>query len=421
MSLVVVALAFTLTTTAFAVDTLTTLYKFKGKSDGEYPQSGLTADSAGNLYGTTVNGGTSCTGLLTCGVVFKLSPSSSGTWTQTVLYTFLGGTDGAYPESAPIFDAAGNLYGTTEAGGGSTNCTYGCGTIYELSPNSSGGYTETILYVFQGPNDAYGAGNANLMFDSAGNLYGSTFSGGNGFGSIYKLSPSASGWTYTTLYALTSTNGVYITGTVLMDAAGNFYGTTEEGGYRSGFCGTSGCGVVFRIANTATGYRFDTLFAFRGVNGLQPYGGVAMDATGNLYGTTLFGGAGKTVEGYGVVYKLTPTTQGQWKETILHAFTNGTDGTEPHGRLILDSAGVIYGTSSTTAFRVNQASSGGWQFEVLAPMASGTSNYFVINPLLRDAAGNMYGLTESGGSTLCAHGCGTIYELSPMTKAASKP
>ena len=201
-----------------------------------------------------------------------------------------------------------------------------------------------------------------------------------------------------------------------MDAAGNFYGTTEEGGYSTGSwgCGTSGCGVVFRIANTSSGYRFDTLFTFRGTNGTQPYGGVVMDTAGNLYGTTLFGGT-PTCCGYGVVYRLSPTAQGQWKETILHSFTNGTDGTEPHARLIIDSKGVLYGTSGTTAFRINPASSGGWQFEVLAPMASGTSNYDVINPLVRDAAGNMYGLTESGGSTLCAHGCGTIYELSPIT------
>lgn len=418
---VVIATMMTIATAAFAVDKQSTLYGFKGKADGGNPYSGLIADSAGNLYGTTYDGGISCPSLKTCGTVFELSPSSSGSWTETVLYSFTGGADGAAPEAGLVFDTHGNLFGTAYAGGGSTACEVGCGTIFELSPSSSG-WTETTLYQFQGgtADGQYPLGS--LTFDASGNLFGTAFLGGaNGGGTLYELSPnSTGGWTKTTIYNFTFNQGIYPQNGVIMDSAGNLYGTLSQGGSSAGDCSNGGCGTVFRLSKTSTGWRFGLLYMFESPGGLQPHAGLVFDAAGNLYGANFYGGKTTCTETCGTVFELSPATQGQWKFSLLHSFTGGSDGSHPPSTLIIDSAGNLYGTSfgpPSTVFRISPAASGGWQFEVLATL-SNASVYYNTAPLLRDAAGNLYGAADFGGSTLCKDGCGLVYELSPITTAA---
>ena len=252
------------------------LYSFTG-SDGSEPFAGLIADSSGNLYGTTQSGGASGGH----GVVFKLSPSG----TETVLHTFTGGSDGGIPRAGLIADTGGNLYGTT-AGGGASNA----GTVFKLSPSG----TETVLYSFTGSD---GSGPfAGLIADSSGNLYGTTQSGGasGGHGVVFKLSP---GGTETVLYSFTggSDGGTPRAG-LIADSSGNLYGTTQFGGPG---CGGVGCGVVFKLSPSGTE---TVLYSFTGSDGSGPFPGLIADSSGNLYGTTLSGGASG---GHGVVFKLT--------------------------------------------------------------------------------------------------------------------
>ena len=244
-------------------------------------------DKAGNLYGTTYTGG-----MANRGVVFELTPSGSG-WTETVLHSFTGSPDGAYPSSGMTFDPAGNLYGTTQSGG----CSTGCGTVFELTPSLSG-WTETVLYNFRGPNDGvvpYGG----LVLDPAGNLYGTTpYGGAGGGGTVFELTPSNGGWVFGVLYSfvLEGTGGP--TDTLARSAAGNLYGTVFSGGNFNG-CSGYGCGSVFELSPSGGGWIFTSLHEFHdGKDGGNPYAGVILDPAGNLYGTTsgLLGGDGSVFE-----------------------------------------------------------------------------------------------------------------------------
>jgi uncharacterized repeat protein (TIGR03803 family) len=260
------------------------------------PQGNLTMDAAGNLYGTTFDGGA-----YYYGVVFKLAPNPDGTWTESVLHTFAGGADGAEPTAGLMFDAAGNLYGSTYNGGSdSTSCFFGgCGVVFKLKPNSGGTWEEHILHTFD-----VGAGGTNpsggLTFDAAGNLYGTT--SGNPNGTVFKLAPNPDGtWVESTLYSFfDSAVGIYPNGGLAFDAAGNLYGTTSFGGdLKSSLC-YPGCGTVFELAPTSSGWSETVLRAFHGT-ARNPYAPVILDKKGNLYGTTS-GGTGN----FGVVFKITP-------------------------------------------------------------------------------------------------------------------
>src|SRR3984885_2741843 len=302
-----VAVILTLAAGAWAVDTQSTIYTFESRTDGASPMSGVIADGAGNLYGTTTAGGGACTAITKkgCGTVFGLSPASGGTWTETILHAFTGGTSDGYSPQGLVFDASGNLYGITGAGGTGTVCIggAGCGVIYELSPSSGGTWTETILYNFTGGTD----GNepwGSLVIDASGNLYGVTRAGGaNLDGNIFELSPGSSGWTFTTLHSFATTGGYEPDSGVTLDAAGNLYGTTLRGGDETGTWGCSaGCGVVYRLGNSSTGWRYSQIYVFHGPGGYEPVSGVALDSAGNLYGTTFAGGT-PTCCGFGVVFK----------------------------------------------------------------------------------------------------------------------
>lgn len=385
-----------------------------GKADGGNPQGGLIADAAGNLYGTTYYGGATCALYKTkgCGTVYELLPDGSGGWTEKVLYIFTGGADGAFPTGNLVFDASGNLYGTAFLGG-SSSCSDGCGTVFELSPNSSGGWSESAIYTFTGETDGLGP-YAGLVFDAAGNLYGATSEGGTsstcgqGCGTVFELSPSSSGWTKKTLHSFSfsttsNTGGIYPVGGVMLDAAGNIYGTLAEGASTTCNPGV-GCGSVFRLIKGAVGYTFQLLYTFEGPRGQQPVNNLVMDAAGNLYGTAPYGGP----SGSGVVFELSPTASGQWTQTLLHSFNGTSEGFFPQA-VTIDASGNIYGTSNTVAYKLTSAS-GGWQFQILSTLSSGDAPNA---PLLRDANAIMYGVTYTSGT----QSVGTVYELSPTITA----
>ncbi|MGA2372952.1 MAG: choice-of-anchor tandem repeat GloVer-containing protein [Candidatus Korobacteraceae bacterium] len=271
----------------------TILHSFTGQpTDGEYPENeNLTFDQAGNIYGTTSMGG-----MYNAGTTFELTPSGGG-YTESILYNFQT-QDGLFPYSGVVFDKAGNLYGTTKYGRPGTECPERCGTVYQLMP-SSGGWVENVLLNFDEANGAYPFGN--LIIDGFGNLYGITAGGGpNDNGVVFKLAPSDGGWTYSLLYSLlySSASCSYPSG-LTMDAAGNFFGVCYGGGaYRAGW--------IFELTNCSNTCMATDLHDFSGSDGQGPIGSPVLDTSGNLYGTTLYGGTGCDSGGCGVVWEITP-------------------------------------------------------------------------------------------------------------------
>lgn len=263
----------------------TVLYSFAGGSDGEDPQAGLVADAAGNLYGTTYAGGAAGNG-----TVFELvrPKQKNGQWTETVLYSFGTGTDGAAPVAGVILDASGNLYGTTSAGG-----AYGYGTVFQIATGSQ--WTENILYSFQNSTDG-ATPYAGLIADSAGNLYGAATDGGaNGGGTVFELSPSNGSWNFS---VLTSIPGWGVSGTfrdLMMDKSGTIFGTTHCDGSNS-------AGTIYELVPSNGSWTYNLLYTFTGGNdGLYSISNLVL-RHGKLYGTTIDGGA----NGAGVIYELTP-------------------------------------------------------------------------------------------------------------------
>lgn len=313
------------------------LYSFSNKLNGILPQGGVIFDTAGNLYGTTSGGGEH-----EGGTVFELSPVTGGGWSEYVLHNFGAGTDGYEPNGGLVMDAAGNLYGTTTLGG-----AHGDGAAFELTPVTGEGWTEKMLHSFSGTTDG-SQPFAGLTFDAAGNLYGTTLYGGAySGGTVFELMPQTSGqWAGKVLHAFGEVNANGVSayepyGGVVFDAAGNLYGTTYYGGGNGG-------GIVYQLTPSAGGWKELPLHNLGGNAGSNPLAGVVIDAAGNLYGTTLNGGnehGNCASTGCGVVYELTPSTGGLWTETVLIAF-NYTDGGHPTGTLIFDSAGNIYGTTA---------------------------------------------------------------------------
>jgi uncharacterized repeat protein (TIGR03803 family) len=351
----------------------TVLYTFTGGTDGSNPYAGVIGDSAGNLYGTTLSGGAAG-----YGVVYKLNAAGQ----ETVLYAFTGGSDGGNPYAGVIQDSSGNLYGTTEVGGGSNG-----GVVYSLDTTGN----ETVLYSFTGGNDG-GYPYAGVVRDSAGNLYGTTYLGGTrDAGTVYKLGPAGH---ETVLYSFTGgADGEAPEAGVIRDSAGNLYGTTPYGG-------TADAGVVYQVSGVGGEtvlYRFTG-----GVDGQWPFGGVIRDSAGNLYGTANGGGAADA----GVVYELDAAGQ----ETVLYSFTGGADGGSPWAGVIRDSAGNLYGTTSgggaSACGAVYELNTAGQQ-AVLFSFPSTVDGFYPEAGLVRDSAGNLYGTTSSGGTA----DAGVVYEL----------
>jgi uncharacterized repeat protein (TIGR03803 family) len=354
----------------------TVLYSFPGAVDGGCPLAGVTGDSAGDLYGTTFSGGPS-----NAGVVYKVDATG-----ETPLYSFTGGADGGWPASRLIRDAAGNLFGTT-SGGGISNCPSGCGVVFKLDPAGN----ETVLYSFTGASDG-GEPEAGVIADSAGNLYGSTYWGASNGGVVYKL---VGGTQETVLFS-----GGNPTAGVIRDRAGNLYVPV------SGLAG--GTGAVQKV--DATG-NVSVLYSFTGgADGSNPTGPMVFDLVGNLYGTTEFGGSAAGYAGDGVVYKLDPTGQ----ESVLYTFTGGADGANPYAGVILDPSGNLYGTTQYGPLS-GSAPSYGVVYEVdttgvetvLHTFTGGADGGYPRAGVIRDAAGNLYGTTCDGGKA----NSGVVFKL----------
>jgi uncharacterized repeat protein (TIGR03803 family) len=337
-----------------SAQTLTTLYSFGGDPDGRYPRSGLISDASGTLYGTTTGGG------IGYGAVFALIPPalSGGAWTENVLYSFgsSNGNDGNYPQAGLIADASGALYGTTQIGGANNY-----GTVFKLTPPavSGGPWIEAVLYSFGWTDGAYPFGA--LISDASGALYGTTEIGGtSGWGTAFKLTPPAvpgGNWVETVLHNFPGgADGRFAFSTLLSDASGALYGTTQNGGLND-------WGTIFKLTPpvVAGGAWTETLLPFD-IDGTAPgYGALVSDASGALYGITAGGGT----YDFGVVFKLTPTSSG-WNYTSLHDFAGGSDGSSPYGGLLVDASGALYGTTVTGG-----ASNTGILFKLTPPTTTG--------------------------------------------------
>lgn len=377
----------------------TTLHTFSGGSDGYEPITGLAFDASGNLYGTTYFGGTAGGNCgKGCGTVYQLKAGKSGSWTFKTIHSFVGGTgDLSFPAGRVAFDSAGNLFGTAGYGGtggygglfelavttwkesilynfvfntgetpaagmtlykkvwyGSTQFgpqTHGLdgGTVFSLKQSGSA-WKEQAIHTFQTGTDGYEP-QVELVFDQLGNIYGTTpYGGTSGSGDIYELAPQ-SGGTYkeTILYSFPNYEpGVsFFPSTMVVDSAGNLYGTAEFGGNSN--C-QPGCGSVFELQNTKSGWKYVTLYEFTGgKDGVLPAGGLVPDGKGDYYGMTLYGGTGSCVAGQesgcGSVFKLSPVSGG-WQKTTVYDFLGAADGEYPQGALVIDSGGNLYGVTA---------------------------------------------------------------------------
>ncbi len=402
--------------------TETVLYSFASttSTDGFQPAGGLLLDSSGNLFGTTVSGSHTLCDLAEvygCGIVYELVKSSNG-YTEQVLYSFGSSsatTDGASPEAGLVTDAAGNLYGTTTYGG-SPNCLIdigvdGCGTVFELV-KSSNGYTENVLYTFTGTDGAYPY--AGLTMDSSGNLYGTTYNGGAcGLGTVFELAKSSGAYTEKVLYSFgcTSTDGWYPYAGLIMDAVGNLYGTTES-------AGGSGYGMVFELVNSSGDYTEKVLYNFTGTDGQMPSGNLIFDSKWNLYGTTQGGGE----YGYGTVFELT-NSLGGYTEKVLYSFMGpgDYDGQTPVPGLVIDGSGNLYGTTRWGgSYCAPQGcgivfelvnSSGAYTEKILHRFGAASDGENPAAPLVIDSAGSLFSTTDVGGATGCH--CGTVFMVNP--------
>jgi uncharacterized repeat protein (TIGR03803 family) len=329
-----------------------TLHDFGcGPSDGKSPESALVFDQSGNLYGSTASGGSN-----DCGVIFKLTRLSSGSWAESVVHDFGGihgreQVDGCHPYSSLVFDVSGNLYGTTTVGGGGItegSCNDGCGTAFELSAAKGGGWTEHVIHRFHGRNSDGENPFSGLILDGMGNLYGATFAGGTVFGgTIFKLTLKNGNWNESVLYNFQGGHdGANPYACPVFDRTGILYGTTVNGGF-------SDVGTVFRLAPVSVSRWKESIlhsFVIGSNDGFYPFGSVIVDTAGNLYGTTEFGGAHQQGQkGAGTVFKLTPSTGGYWKEKILFNFSHREQGKQlqrnPFGGLVTDLDDNLFGTA----------------------------------------------------------------------------
>jgi len=338
------------------------LHVFTGP-DGVWPSAGLILDSAGNLYGTAFYGGATYGGACGgngCGVVFRLSPAAHG-WDLTILHSFTGGADGSNPTTL-AFGASGSLIGITRGGGGSPQCSIGCGVVFQLARNSSGGWQESRLFNF--PGGYTGQYPVGLLLDASGNLYGAASGGNNtcyaGYcGLIFKLAHSSAGWKESVMYRFHGSDGALPNPSLIFDSAGRIYGSTAEGGRD---CNAVGCGTVFQLSLKNGVWSESVIHGFTDqADGFMPVDGLAFDAQGNLYGGTQ--GANSLVQcnpfifgACGQIFKLTPHS-GTWEVAAEYA-TPGF--ITPVGNLLVDSSNNIYASAADQVYF-----NGGVVFEII--------------------------------------------------------
>ncbi|MGD0214438.1 MAG: choice-of-anchor tandem repeat GloVer-containing protein [Terriglobales bacterium] len=401
-ALVLMAILILMTAPPAAAQTETLLYAFTGGTDGGQPFAHLASDGAGNFYGTTAVGG------LGYGTVFEVSPNGNGGWNETVLHAFTDGADGGYPLASPvIFDSHGNIYGTTAKGGAN-----GFGVFFELSPAGKS-WNETVLYNF-----ASGVGGVypfnGLIMDSAGNFYGTdnVYQSGHAITEgVFELSQSGGSWTEKVIYDNEVAVANFGGGGLTMDSAGNIFGISSGGFLPQ---------IVFELSPNGHGvWKSTVLHSF--AKRYYAEGAPVLDKSGNLYGTTASGGASNN----GTVYKLSPGKNGKWTEDVVYAFKGGTqDGSAPNAGIVFDAAGNIYGTTAGGG-----PSNDGTVFELVAPGGKGNHQYREkvlwsfngadgsqpFGSLILDSAGNIYGVAPFGDNRGCTNdtGCGVVFEVTP--------
>jgi uncharacterized repeat protein (TIGR03803 family) len=397
-------------------------------SDGDWPLAELVADSTGHLYGTTAGGG-----VFGLGAVFQLTTSVGNSWQEKIIYSFSTGSERTccLSDTLPsplITDAAGNLYGEIQGGG-----RFNSGLVYELSPAAGGIWIARSLYVFKG-----GVNGSNpiggLVMDKVGHLFGVTdFGGQSGDGVVFELTPEANGlWSEETLYQFGGppSDGAHPQAALILDQAGNLYGTSEYGG--TGPCTHSespttvvGCGTAFELARDAGIWSEKNLYSFLGLpqDGQFPHASLVPDKSGNLFGTTTSGGSGQESScavACGTVFKLSPTSGGGWTESVIYNFPDPSGGIIPLGTLITDGAGNLYGTTSAssncfeglcgTVFELSPNSSGGWNDTLLYAFTdTGTDGGNPSAGVIFGPNQYLYGTTRNGG----AQTVGAVFAITP--------
>jgi len=336
-------------------------------------------------------------------IVLLAANMASAGGTERVTHNFVPTNSGASPESTLVFDRAGNLYGTASSGG-SYSCDIGCGVVFQLTPNPGGGWSYHAIHAFRGGTDgAYPSFSSGLVIDPSGNVYGTTFQGGTyGDGCVFEVSPTSDGgWHETVIQSFNSPNGPSGPSGLAMDASGNLYGTTPGGG-------TNGLGTVYELSPGKEGGWTETvLLSFDGENGSSPLSPVTMDSAGNLYGTALGGPSGS-----GLVFELSPGSGDSWAENILYTFPGGKKGGDPETSLLIDATGNLYGTTAGTygsVFKLALNPDGTWTENTLHIFSHSGDGEFPRSGLTQDSAGNLYGTTYFGGSD----GGGIVYKFTP--------
>jgi len=384
--------------------TFTVVHTFTGGADGSVPLGSITLDAQGNLYGTASAGGHNVNGCVSfgypgCGTVFKLTHRGSS-WTFSPLYQFQGASDGANPYSGVAIGPDGSLYGTTLFGG------LGQGTVYNVRPparamgSALGSWSETVLHAFSNGGDGSYPALGTLVFDRSGNMYGTTELGGyecvdGGFcGTMFKLTPSGSDWQESIFQFMGGADGGNPLSGVVLDAAGNLYGTTDIGDFDS---------EAYQLTPSGSGWTETPLYDF-GPFG-DPRGGVILDGAVGLYGTTV----------NGTVYQLSSSGD-SWIYSLLYSFS-GSSG--PWNGVVRDASGNLYGTTCAdgthgqgSVFKLTR-SGDSWMEADLYDFTGGADGACPIGGIARDTSGNLFGTTSSGGSGCGAAGCGVIWEITP--------
>jgi uncharacterized repeat protein (TIGR03803 family) len=381
------------------------LHNFGSSNDGSLPAGPVILGRDGILYGATYGGDAGCKGGDSGGTAFQLTRQTNGTWSEGVLYCFSGQWTDGFPDAGVIIDSKGNLFGTSTGG------VHDLSNVYELT-RGAGGWDFSVLY---------NLGGGGLLLDGLGDVYGYLGPGTYKAGAVGELSPGSGGWVYRELYSFCESscyNGVEPNSPPGWDTHLNLYGTTLYGGNDYPKCPWSGgCGVAFRMTPKSDGtwtYHVLHRFASFKTDGLRPYAGLVVDPAGNAYGATWAGGA----HGNGTIFKLTPSTGGRWKQTVLYDFPNCADGCAPTHTLVLDRSGNLYGSgpggnsgcgpyTCGTIFKLTHQKDGKWKYSVVYKFhgADGAFPYGVI----LDDKGDIFGTTENGG----AYNSGVAFEITP--------